>query len=235
MTASEVMKALEAMGNPGTKKTLTLHGAREPFFGVKIGDMKKLVKKIKKDHDLALQLYETGNSDAMYFAGLIADEDQMTKKQLKDWMSKAYWSLLSENIVAQTAADTHHGWDLGLHWITSEDQMIAAGGWSTLSNCLSVWPNEDLDIVKIGALLELVGANIHAAPNRVRYAMNGFVIAAGSYIPELSDKAMQIANEIGKVEVEMGGTACKVPLAVTYIEKVKNAGRLGKKRKMARC
>lgn len=235
MTASEVMEALEALGNPGTKKTLTRHGAKEPFFGVKIGDMKKLVRKIKKDHDLALKLYETGNSDAMYFAGLIADKDRMTKKQLNDWMSKAYWSLLSENIVAQTAADTQHGWSLGIQWIESKDQKIAAGGWSTLSNCLSVWPNEDLDTVKIVALLELVGADIHAAANRVRYAMNGFVIAAGSYIPELSEKAMKIAKHIGKVEVEMGGTACKVPLAEGYIEKVINAGRLGKKRKEARC
>ncbi len=84
-------------------------------------------------------------------------------------------------------------------------------------------------------LLEHVGNNIHTATNRVRYAMNGFVIAVGSYIPELSEKAIKIAKEIGKVQVEMGGTACKVPLAEMYIEKVKNAGRLGKKRKMARC
>ncbi len=132
MTASEVMQALEMMGNPGTKKTLTRHGAKEPFFGVKIGDMKNLVKKIKKDHELALELYHTGNSDAMYFAGLIADEDRMTKEQLQAWMSQAYWSMLSENIVAQTAADTRHGWELGVQWIESEDEMISAGGWSTL-------------------------------------------------------------------------------------------------------
>ena len=80
-----------------------------------------------------------------------------------------------------------------------------------------------------------VGSSIHDAPNRVRYVMNGFVIAVGSYIKDLTEEAAQIADKIGKVSVEMGGTACKVPLATDYIQKVVDKGRVGKKRKMARC
>ena len=96
MTVQEVMKELEAMATPSTKKTLVNHGAREPFFGVKIGDMKVLQKKIKKHYELSLGLYDTGNSDAMYFAGLIADEKQMTKADLNKWAKAAYWHMLSE-------------------------------------------------------------------------------------------------------------------------------------------
>ena len=54
MTLQEVMKELESYGNESTKKVLIKHGAKEPFFGVKVADMKKIQKKIKKDQDLAL-------------------------------------------------------------------------------------------------------------------------------------------------------------------------------------
>jgi len=50
--------------------------------------------------------------------------------------------------------------------------------------------------------------------------MNGFIISVGSYVVPLSDEAINIARQIGKVKVNMGGTACKVPIAEEYIKKV---------------
>ncbi len=80
MDLNEVMHALQEFGNNQTKKMLVRHGAREPFFGVKVGDLKKLARKIKKNHRLALELYNTENSDAMYLASLIADTDKILRK-----------------------------------------------------------------------------------------------------------------------------------------------------------
>jgi hypothetical protein len=65
--------------------------------------------------------------------------------------------------------------------------------------------------------------------------MNGFVIDIGSNIKELTDKAKAIGERIGKIEVDMNGTACKVPYAKNYIQKVVDKNRVGKKRKTARC
>ena len=91
LTVEEVMSSLEQMGSEQTKKVLTKHGAREPFYGVKVGDLKKIQKKVKKDYTLSKALFDTGNSDAMYLAGLIADEKLMTKSDLQSWAEKAYW------------------------------------------------------------------------------------------------------------------------------------------------
>ena len=113
------MTKLESLGSEQTRTVLRRHGARDPFFGVKIGDMKPITKKIKKDYKLSLELYNTGNSDAMYMAGLIADEEQMTKDDLQNWVEKAYWYLLSECTVAWIAAESRYGWELGLKWIES--------------------------------------------------------------------------------------------------------------------
>jgi hypothetical protein len=65
--------------------------------------------------------------------------------------------------------------------------------------------------------------------------MNGFVIAIGYYIKELTDKSISVANKIGKITVDMNGTACKVPLAAEYINKGIDKGLIGRKRKKTRC
>ncbi len=235
MKVKEVMKELESFGNEGTKKTLMKHGAKEPFFGVKVQDLKKVLKKTKKNHELSLELFDTGNSDAMYLAGLMADEKQITKKQLKDWVKKAYWYYLSEYAVPWVAAETDFGFDLGLEWIESKNEGVAAAGWSTLSIYSSVHDDDDLDIDKYIELLDRVEKHVHDSQNRVKYTMNGFVIAVGSYVKKLTPKSKKIAKRIGKVSVEMGGTACKVPLATEYIQKIIDKNRVGKKRKTARC
>ncbi len=235
MLLQEVMKELEGYGDVNTKNTLMKHGAKEPFFGVKVQDLKKILKKTKKDHALSLELYATGNSDAMYLAGLMADESKISKEDLEDWVDKAYWSYLSEYAVPWVASETPFGLELGLKWIESEREETATAGWSTLASYAAVNEDEKLPLDTYRDLLHRVEKSIHEAPNRVRYTMNGFVIAIGSYIKDLTDEAMEVAKKIGKVSVEMGGTACKVPLATAYLNKTIEKGRVGKKRKTARC
>ncbi len=235
MTAQEILVQLEKYGDERTKNTFINHGAKEPLFGVKVGDLKKILKKTKKNHELSLELYNTGNSDAMYLAGLMADEKKITKETLNDWIKKAYWSFLSEYTVPWVAAETEFGFELGLNWITSKKESIASAGWSTLASYASVNPDENLDIEKYSALLDQIVNEIDTAKNRVKYTMNGFVIAVGTYIAALTEKAMQTAEKLGKVQVNMNGTACKVPLATTYLQKIIDKNTIGKKRKMARC
>ena len=235
MTVNEIMAELEQYGNESTKKVFLKHGAKEPFFGVKVADLKKIVKKVKKNHDLSLALYGTGNGDAMYLAGLIADEKKISKKDLNTWVKKAEWQMISEYTVAWIASESDHGMELALDWIESKKEHIAACGWSTLSSIMSIKKDEELNLDKFRELLGRVEKTIHGQPNRVKYTMNGFVIAAGSFVPGLTELAKTVAEAIGKVKVDMNGTACKVPLAGAYIQKVIDKGRLGIKKKMARC
>jgi len=207
-------------------------GLRDPFYGVRIGDLKKIVKKVKKNHELAMRLYATGNTDAMYLAGLIADETRMSKQDLQKWIKDAYWYMLSEVAVADVAAETPYWNDPAKEWMGSEREMIACAGWRTYSSAISIRPNEELDFTEISGLLDVVERSIYSAPNRIRYDMNHFVICVGSYIPELSEKAKRVVESIGKASVDMAGT--KVPFAPEYIARVIDRGNLGKKRKIAR-
>jgi 3-methyladenine DNA glycosylase AlkD len=235
MAAREIVDELKSMGSESYKKVLLKHGAKEPFFGVKIEYLKKIQKRIKKDYQLALDLFDTGISDAMYLAGLIADETKMTKKDLTHWVEKAYFPLLYESTVPWVAAECRQGHEIALGWIESKKEGVAAAGWATLSSLVAIKDDRELDLAELKSLLERVAKTIHEQPNRVRQAMNSFVIAVGSYVRPLTEFATKMGERIGPVSVDMGDTACKVPFAPEYIQKVQKRGAIGKKRKMARC
>src|SRR3954469_22275341 len=105
MTVQTIMAELKAKGNEGVKKILLKHGIKEPFFGVKVSDLKSIQKKIKKDYQLAKDLYATGNADAMYLAGLIADDEKMTKKDLQTWVKQAVSGNICEYTVPWVTAE----------------------------------------------------------------------------------------------------------------------------------
>jgi 3-methyladenine DNA glycosylase AlkD len=235
VTAAEIVEELRSLGSESNKRVLLKHGAREPFFGVKIEHLKKIQKRLGRNHQLALELYDTGISDAMYLAGLIADDARMSKADLRRWIRQASWGMLSEYTVPWVAAGSPHGHDLALEWIDSKQESIAAAGWSTLSGIVSVKPDDELDLAELKRLLLRVRKTIHDEPDRVRYAMNGFVIAVGACVSALTALAIRTAEQIGKVSVDMGETACQVPSAPDYIRKIEARGTIGKKRKSAKC
>jgi 3-methyladenine DNA glycosylase AlkD len=235
MTADEVLVELATLGSDSIKKVLMRHGAKEPFYGVKVEDLKKIQKRIKKDHTLALELYDTGVSDAMYLAGLICEPSKMKKSDLKKWVKNAYWHMLAEYTVAWVAAESPYGAELAAEWIDSPKETIAGAGWATYSSLASIKPDEELDLDVYAHLLDRVKSKLSSAPNRVRYSMNCFLIAVGSYIKPLAARAKSVAKSVGKVEVDVGDTACKVPDAVEYIKMIEERGTQGKKRKSAFC
>lgn len=223
------------MGSDAGKKVFTNHGATGQCFGVRVADMKVIGKQIKNNQQLALELYDTGVIDAQYLAGLVADGAKMTKKQLQDWAQKAESPMVSEYSVAWVASESPFGYELALEWIDSNIEKIASSGWSTLSALVALKDDDELDIKTLKSLLERVQKTIHSAPNRVRYTMNNYVISLGAYVKETTNAAIDAGKKIGKVEVNMGKTACKVPSSPEYIKKIKDQGKIGVKRKTVKC
>jgi hypothetical protein len=233
MTYEEVMEYLKQAGTEQTRKTFINHGATGDLYGVRVGDMKKIFKHVKRS-GVGIEVIRLGNSDAMYLAGLAVDPKLMTKEQLQLWVKAANWYMLSGYSVPWVAAESPFALELAREWMQSDNEMIACAGWSTYTNYLTYAGAGELDLQEISRLLEEIRVGIHQAPNRVRYDMNSFVISVGGYVPELREDAQHVATEIGKVHVDMGGTACKVPLAFDYIEKIIARGE-PKKKKTVRC
>jgi 3-methyladenine DNA glycosylase AlkD len=234
MTAKDILEEIKPLGQESYKKILLKHGAKEPCFGVKVEELKKIQKRVKADYRLALELYDTGNYDAMYLAGLIADDAQMTRKDLQRWVDRACEPLVGST-VAWVAAGSPHAREIALEWIESKKDLVSAAGWATLSSLVSIKEDGDLDLGELKKLLQRVEKTIHQAPNETRSKMNGFLIAVGCYVSPLKALATQTGEKIGPVSVDVGDTACQVPFAPDYIKKVEKRGAIGKKRQSAKC
>lgn len=235
MKLKEAMAALEKLGSPAVKTLWLKHGAKQPFFGVKIGDLKPLAKKLKGEQALALELYATGNGDAQYLAGMIADGTQMTAKHLQSWADQAAWRMISATIVPWVASEHSEGFAAAKAWTDSKKEPVAIAGWNSLGALVTIRPDDQLPIKELGALLDRIAKTLPAAPNRVRQAMNGFVIAVGTYVAPLGDKALATARKLGRVEVDVGDTDCKIPDAEAYIMKSRRGAPITPKRKTVRC
>lgn len=231
-----ILKELEGMGNPSTKKMLmNNHGVLEPCFGVKIGDMKSIVKRIKVNHELALGLYDTGNYDAMYLAGLIADDQKMTKRDLQKWANNAKGGSLAGYTVAWTASGSRFGWELGLKWIESKKEHVATCGWNTLSCLMTLKQDDELDLTKVKSLIHTIEKDIHDTPDFIRYAKNHFLISVGCGVESLTKEVVEIAKRIGPVSANIGNNQCQIPSIIDYIKKVEKRGYIGRKRKSVKC
>jgi 3-methyladenine DNA glycosylase AlkD len=231
------MAELERKGSEKTRKTYERHGLPpERMFGVSIADLKVIAKTIKGQQALALELYATGNVDAMYLAGIVADGAKMSREQLQSWAEGAAgMSMIYEYTVAWVTVENAQGRDIAIEWIGSKKEHVASSGWCTYSGFAATKPDEELDLAEIERLLGKVEMDIGVAQNRVRRNMNNFLIAVGGYVKPLSSQAKATARKVGPVYVDVGDTACEIPLATAYIEKMEAAGRAGKKRKTIRC
>jgi 3-methyladenine DNA glycosylase AlkD len=234
-SVAEVLAALAEKGSASIKKTLVRHGAVEPLFGVKIGNLKPMIKLLKGQQNLALQLYATKNSDAMYLAGLVANGALMTAEQLDAWAAGARWNLHAGSTVPGVAAEHPLGLELAMKWIDAKDPLVAVAGWATLAAIASVWRDEQLPMPELKKLLLRCVKTLHSSPNYVRSAMNGFIICLGTYVEPLGEFAVECAQKIGKVDVDVGDTACQIPDAVSYIEKCRRGAAVAPKKKTAKC
>jgi 3-methyladenine DNA glycosylase AlkD len=230
-----VMQELEALGSERTKKVYMSQGAREPLFGVATGAMKPIFKKTKIDQALAEELYATGNYDAMYLAGMIADPKAMTGADFDRWMEFAYFYMISDFIVAVTLAESDIAQAVSDKWIATGKELYMSAGYSCYCWLLGNRKDEEFNKEKLSAMLDIVEKTIHTSPGRAKYAMNNFVITAGvSYLP-LHDKAVSVASAIGTVDISDGKARCSIPVACEEIQKAADKGRLGFKRKNVRC
>lgn len=235
MTAQEILNELKPLGSESYKRVIFKHGVGEPCYGVKIGDMQKIVKRIKKDYRLALDLYDSGVYDAMYLAGLIADDAKMTKEDLRHWLKGAYCRPLAGWTIAWVAAGSPYGWGLAMEWIDSKETLTAVAGWATLASIVSVRPDSELDLGELKKMITRVQKTIHKEADEIRYHMNAFLISLGVYVEPLTELVLKAAEKIGPVTADLGDNDCNTPSIVEYIGKVEKRGAIGKKRKTAKC
>lgn len=235
MHLDEVMRELQAMGKERLKKMYISNGAREPLFGVATGEMKPLFRRIKLNQPLAELLYATGNYDAMYFAGIIAEPDAMTEADYDRWMDGAYFYMLSDYVVAVTLSEADIAQKVADKWIASGEELRMSAGWSCYCWLLGSCPDDMFAQDKLSRMLKQTVLTIHDAPERTKHSMNNFLYTlATSYLP-LHEAAVAAVKAAGPVQITDKTGTSKYLSAEANIQKMSERGKLGFKRKHVRC
>lgn len=235
MDFETVMQELEALGKERTKKLYLSNGAHEPLFGVATGAMKPMAKKIKINQSLAEQLYATGNYDAMYFAGIIADPNGMMEADYDRWIDSAYFYMISDYVVAVTLSESKIAQEVADKWIASGDELKMSAGWSCYCWLLGNRMDHEFEEEKISSMLDLAKKSIHDAPERTKSSMSNFIYTVGlSYLPQ-HEKALGTAQEVGVVEMKRENKKNSLLNPYENLQKEVDRGRLGFKRRYVRC
>ena len=217
MSLSEVMAILEKLGTEQTRKTWARHGAKGPMFGVLFGELFKLMKRIDVDHELARELWATGNVDARNLAMKIADPLAMTPDELDRWAIENPMRMCSL-YVATLAAEGPHGRNKVREWLSSSNERLRASGWTLLGRLSDLDESFPEDQLLCG--VEVIEKSIHSAPNDVKNDMNGALITIGCRSFAMRKAVLAAAKRIGEVTVDHGDTACKTPDVAQTVEKM---------------
>ncbi|MGE3804883.1 MAG: DNA alkylation repair protein [Gemmataceae bacterium] len=214
MTVKEILAKLESLGDDARRAHNTKAGAPDNQFGVKLGDIRTIAKKIKTDHALALKLWDTGNVEAQLLATLIltpgslsANEvDQLTRSttcaQVADWLN-AY-------VVAQ-----HPDKDgLREKWMKAKDRWAARAGWNLTASCV----NKGIGGLDLPALLDRIEKELPKAKPEVQWTMNNTLAAIGIHAPKLRKRAVAIGAKIGLYRDWPVSKGCTPPYVPVWVE-----------------
>lgn len=226
MDCATVLKELDKAGTAPNRKNLTASGVKGAAFGAPDATIAALAKKIGQDHDLAHELWKSGNFDARVLATMIADPKQLNAAQVDRWARDAGNGLVAEAAarIAARAAAINAGVKFAdaKRWSDSPDEWIGTLGWTMIAVLSEQGVLPEKDSV---AALDRIERGIATAKNRTRHAMNLALIGIGVGITPLRERALGIAEKIGPLEVNLGKPSETTPDAHAAITKGKGGAK----------
>lgn len=215
-TLQDVLRILKANAQPNTALIYRRHGVTDETWGVPYGATAQVLKLVKQDHALALELWETGVHEARVLATKLANPEQLTRAQLDAWLGDVT-DYVVDNAVSGLAARCKDALALARGWIDARKEWPTSAGW----NVIGLLAMEGrLPAADAKVLLARIHKDLRKSPNRTRHAMNGALISIGGAMKEFTQAALDVARAIGKVEVDHGLTGCVTPEAAPYIERM---------------
>lgn len=216
MTRQEVLKQLESLGDKKVYARNEKNGAGKNQFGMKLGDIRKMAKKIKTDHQLGLDLWKTGNLEAQLVAILILKPNDLTAEEL---------DVMVKSINVPQVADWFNSYVLKEHpekdflrekWMDSGNVWAARSGWSLTAGKVTRESKElDLD-----QLLDRIEAEMPTAAPEVQWTMNTALAQIGIKSAKNRERALKIGEQLGIYKDYPVSKGCTSPFAPIWINEM---------------
>lgn len=208
-TVDEALKALERLGDPKLKAVNIKRGAPENQFGVKMGDVRTIAKSIKSNHELGLQLWETGNLDAMLLATLIMKPKQLSEEDAERLAASVNYGWLGDWLTSYVIKQHPSKEAMRLRWMQSKDPWLMRVGWSLTTERVGKSP----DGIDPAALLGRIEREMGTAPEPLQWSMNFCLIDIGIHFPDLRQRAIDIGEKLGVFRTYPVSKGCISPFA----------------------
>jgi 3-methyladenine DNA glycosylase AlkD len=225
MTVKEILAKLESLGDEARRKHNVKAGAPDNQFGVKLGDIRAIAKKIKTDHELALKLWDTGNVEAQLLGTLIIQPDSLSADELDKLTRSTTCAQVAEWLNSYVVAQHPEKEALREKWMKAKDRWAARAGWHLTASAINksaVNKGKGADGLDLPALLDRIEKEMPKAKPEVQWTMNNTLAAIGIHDPKLRKRAIAIGEKIGLYKdwpVSKGCTPPYVPVWVDFMVK----------------
>lgn len=216
MNTKQAMSRLEKLGDEKRRAFNAKRGAGENQFGVKTGDIRKLAKEIKPDHELGLSLWDTGNADAQMLAILLVRPKDLSTEQLSAMVREGTCEWVSEwlsSYVLKKHPDTEA---VREKWMASKDAMTARAGWSLAAGRVVNSP----DGLDLAALLDRLESEMPSAAPQAQWTMNTCLVQIGVHHEEHRARAIAIGEALGLFSDYPVSKGCISPFAPIWIKEM---------------
>ena len=213
MTVREVIKQLESLGDEKRRAHNSRNGSGDNQFGVPLGDLRKLAKKIKINHELALALWKTGNIDAQLLATLLIKPKNLSTDEMDRMVRSVTFTQVADWLNSYVVKQHPDKESLRQGWMTTKDPMAARAGWRLTADRVGKSP-EGLDLP---ALLDRIESEMERAASEVQWTMNCTLAEIGINFPKHRKRAVAIGEKLGVYRDYPCSKGCTSPFAPIWI------------------
>jgi 3-methyladenine DNA glycosylase AlkD len=212
-TAAEVIAELAALENPRARAVNERHG---DDHGVNLTQLRAVAKRLKTQQDLAVELWQTGDTPARLVALLICRPKAFDADDLDGMLRDARAAKVHDWLVNYVVKKSPHVEELRLAWFTDADPAVASAGWDLTTARVAKSP-EGLDLP---VLLDIIETEMKNAPDRLQWAMNRCLAQIGIDHPQLRPRAMDIGERLEVLKDYPTPPNCTSPYAPIWITEI---------------
>lgn len=209
-TAAEVMAELAALEDPRIREVNARHG---DDHGVNLTKLRGVAKRLKTQHELARELWATGDTAARLLALLVCRPKAFERYELDTMLRDARTPKVHDWLVGYVVKKSPHAEALRVAWFGDPDPVVASAGWALTTDRVARSP-EGLDLP---ALLDVVEAQMKDAPDRLQWAMNHCLAQIGIEHAEHRARALEIGERLEVLKDYPTPPGCTSPFAPTWI------------------
>ena len=131
---AETLRWLEARGTKANREGMARYGIVAPkVYGVSMGTMKTLAKKLGRDHELALALWDTGWYEARILTSFVDDPTRVTASQMDRWARDFDNWAICDSICFHLFDKTPHAWRKIEQWSRRRDEFVKRASFALLA------------------------------------------------------------------------------------------------------